>query len=209
MTVSSRQRSYLAKLAVVLRAKPAVSLAAGVLALSAVAGCGGNGKASDGKTSAAAYVTQVCASVGTWLRSLEISSAEIGKQLRPGTTPTRAKQALEGLMASSVADSEHVVSGLRAAGTPEVPNGRPIATAVVSSFEQATTVLQGVETQVKGLPTQDPHAFLAAAQQIGSSGRGSLSSIGTGLASLHSPELQSAAAQSSACKNLTTSSNAA
>jgi hypothetical protein len=208
-SASSRKRSYLGKLAVVLRAKPAASLAAGLLALTAVAGCGGSGNASDTKTSASAYVTQVCTSVGTWLRSLEISSAQIGKQLTPGTTPTRAKQALEGLMASSVADSEHVVSGLRSAGTPEVPQGGAIATAVVSSFQQATTVLQGLQTQVKGLPTENPHAFLAAAQQIGSTVKGSLSSIGGGLASLHSPELQHAANKSSACKNLGTSGNAA
>jgi hypothetical protein len=194
---------------VVLHAKPAASLAAGVLALVAMAGCGGSGKASDTKTSASAYVGQVCTSVGTWLRSLETSSAQIGKQLTPGATPTRAKQALEALMESSVADSEHVVSGLRAAGSPEVPDGGRIAAAVVSSFEQATSVLRGVQAQVKGLPTQDPHTFLAAAQQIGSSVKSSLSSVGSGLSSLRSPALQSAAARSSPCRNLGASGNGA
>jgi hypothetical protein len=109
---------------------------------------------------------------------------------------------MEGLMASSVADSEHVVSGLRAAGTPDVPEGERIATAVVGSFQQATRALRGVQAQVKELPTGEPHDFLPAAKRIGVSVRSSLASIGSGLSSLHSAELQEAAANSAACREL-------
>ncbi len=169
-----------------------------------LAGCGGSSKKSSGQTTAESYVNEVCASVGNWLHSVETSSAEIGKQLKPGSTPTHAKQALEGLMNSSVADSERVVSDLHNAGTPNVANGDQIASSLVGSFEQATNALKHVQGQVNALPTNDPRAFLLAARQVGSSVQSSLSSIGSGLSTLHSPELQKAASESPACKSLGT-----
>jgi hypothetical protein len=178
--------------------KPVAWLAVALIAMTPLTGCGGGST----QVSASTYVDHVCNSVGASLHSVETSSAEFSRRLAPGSTPTSAKQALEGAIARSVADSEHVVSGLRAAGTPDVPEGEKIATAVVGSFQQATSALRGVQAQVKGLPTGEPRAFLAAAKQIGTSVRSSLASIGSGLASLHSEELQRAAAESGACRNL-------
>ena len=184
-------------------AKAVAALAVVLLAALAAGGCGGSGsKNSSEKSSPEAYVNRVCSSVGQWLRSVENGSAQIGRELTPGSTPAHAKQALETLMRNSVADSESVVAGLRAAGTPDVANGEQIAAALVGSFEQATTALRGVETQVKALPTNDPNAFLVAAKRLGNSVQSSLSSIGSGLSSLRSSELQKAAAKSEECKNL-------
>jgi hypothetical protein len=184
-------------------AKAAASLAVVLLATFAAGGCGGSGgTSSSGKTTPEAYVDQVCTSVGQWLRAIEGGSAQIGRQLTPGSTPAHAKQTLETLMHSSVGDSETVVSGLQAAGTPNVRNGERIAAALVGSFQQATNALRRVEAQVKALPTNDPSAFLVAARRVGASVQGSLSSIGSGLSSLRSSELQRAAAKSQACKNL-------
>jgi hypothetical protein len=178
--------------------KPAAWLAVALVATTPLTSCGGSSK----RTSASAYVDEVCSSVGTWLHSVETRSAEFGRQLGPGSTPSKAKQALEGLISSSVADSEHVVDGLRGAGTPDVPEGEKIASAVVGSFQQAASALRGVQGQIKALPTSEPHAFLTAARQIGTSVRNSLSSIGDGVSSLRSPKLQEAAANSEACRNL-------
>jgi hypothetical protein len=183
--------------------KPAAWLVVVLLVAVSAAGCGGSsGNKSNGKVTPEAYVNQVCASVGQWLRAVEGSSTQISRELTPGSTPAHAKQALESLMSSSVADSERVVSGLQAAGTPEVANGEQIAAGLVGSFDQATKALRNVETQVKALPTNDSRSFLTAAKQVDGSIQSSLSSIGTGLSSLRSPELQKAAAKSQACKNL-------
>jgi hypothetical protein len=184
--------------------KPAAWLLVVLLTAVPVCGCGSgsSGKSEGGKTSPEAYVNQVCSSVGQWLRSVETSSAQIGKELRPGSTPAHAKQALETLLASSVAASEHVVAGLQTAGTPEVGGGEQIASGLVGSFRQATSALQHVEAQVRALPTEDRNAFLGAAKQVGSSVENSLSSIGTGLSSLRNSELEKAAKMSQACKQL-------
>jgi hypothetical protein len=183
--------------------KAAASLAVVLLVAAAAGGCGGSSsKGSSGKTTPEAYVNQICSAVGQWLRSVENGSAQIAKQLTPGSTPEHAKQALETLMRNSVADSESVVAGLHAAGTPNVANGEQIAAALVGSFERATSALRGVEAQVKALPTNDPNAFLVAAKRVGGSVQSSLSSIGSGLSSLRSSELQKAATKSAACKNL-------
>jgi len=184
-------------------AKPAAWLAVVALVAVCAGGCGGSStKTTSGKTTADAYVSQVCSSIGEWLRSVENSSAEIGGQLNPGSTPAHAKAALETLMRTSVEDSERVVAGLHAAGTPDVADGDQISTALVGSFEQATTALRRVEEQVKRLPTNDPSAFLAASRQVSSSVQSSLAPIGSGLSSLRSSELQQAAARTQACKNL-------
>lgn len=184
-------------------AKAAASLAVVLLAAVAAGGCGGSSTtSSSGKTTADAYVEKVCSSVGQWLRSVEDGSTNIAKQLTPGSTPEHAKQALEALMRSSVADSENVVAGLQSAGTPDVRGGERIAAALVGSFEQATSALRRVEAEVKSLPTNDPTAFLEAAKRVSGSVESSLSSIGSGLSSLRSSELQKAASRSQACRNL-------
>jgi hypothetical protein len=203
LRASSRKRSYLCKLGEVRDRKPAALLAAaGLLVAVLVGACGSSSKPDTGRVTAEAYVNQVCASVGEWLRAVETRSAQIGKELTPGSTPTHAKQALEGLMDSSVADSERVVSGLHAAGTPNVKNGEQIAGALSGSFEQATAALQNVQAQVRSLPTNEPRTFLTAAKRVAGSVQSSLAGIGTGLSTLHSPELQQAAKQSAACRNL-------
>ena len=190
-------------LAEVREAKPAAWLAVVLLVAAAAGGCGGSSnKTSNGKTTPQAYVDQVCSSVGDWLRAVESGSGQIGKELKPGSTPAHAKQALETLMRNSVADSERVVAGLQAAGTPNVQGGEQIASELVASFQQATTALRHVEAQVKALPTEDPKAFLDAARQVSPSVESSLGGIGTDLSSLRSSELQHAASKSQACKNL-------
>jgi hypothetical protein len=190
---------------VVRAAKPAAWLAVVLLVAVAVGGCGGSSsKSSNGKVTPEAYVNQICSSVGDWLRAVVNGSAQIGKELTPGSTPAHAKQALETLMHNSVADSERVVAGLQAAGTPNVPGGEEIAAELVGSFQQATAALRHVEAQVKSLPTDDKKAFLNGARQVGGAVQSSLASIGTGLSSLRSSQLQRAASKSQACKNLGT-----
>lgn len=129
----------------------------------------------------------------------------MGAQLKSGSTPAEAKRALESLVATAIADTEHVVAQLRAAGVPDVSNGATISAHLVRAFEHASTELQSLEAKVRSLP-MDPSAFRASARRLSASLQSSLSGIGSGLQGLHSPALETAASQSAACRNLGTAS---
>ncbi len=173
-----------------------------LVAALALAGCGSSAAptASTGaNTSPSVYAGHICAAVGSWLDTLQHSSNGIAKQLAPGSTPARAKQALQALLASSVSASEAIVKELHAAGTPEVANGNRIATSLLKAFEHATTALARVRESVTRLPTGDRGAFLTATKSVSADVRASLSGISGGLAPLRSPALQKAAATAPAC----------
>jgi hypothetical protein len=180
-------------------AKAARPAALALVTACLLAACGSGNK--PGTVSAGSYASQVCTSVGTWLRGIEASSAQISRQLRGGSTSQNAKRALEALVGSAVADSERVVDSLRAAGVPDVSNGKTISASLIGAFEHATAELQTLKGQVAHLSTE-PARFRAGALQLSASLQRSLGSIGSGLASLHSPALQKAAGTSAACRNL-------
>lgn len=178
-------------------ARPAALALCAVLLLAA---CGGSGKKA-ATVSATSYVSQVCTSVGTWLHGIEASSAQISQQLKTGSTPQAAKRALETLVGNAVGDSERVVASLRAAGVPDVANGKTISGTIVAAFEHATGELQGLAAQVKRLSTERAK-FSSGARRMSASLQRSLGGIGSGLQGLHSPALEQAAGQSAACKSL-------
>ncbi len=179
-----------------------VPLAIACLALPpALAACGGSSKA-PATVSPDAYVSQVCTSVGTWLRTVESSSSEIDRELKPGATPAAAKQALEGLLQSTVTSSERAVAGLRAAGVPDVAQGKTLSARVLDAFERATAELSGAKQKVASLPTSSASAFRSSTQALAASLRSSVAGIGSGLSELHSAALAQAAARSAACRSL-------
>lgn len=167
----------------------------------AVGACGGSSKR-QATVSPDAYVSQVCTSVGTWLRTVESGSSQIERELKPGATPAAAKQALEGLMQATVASSERAVAGLRAAGAPDVAEGKSISARLLGAFERATSELASARRQVASLPTASASAFRSSAQALAASLRSSVSGIGSGLSELHSATLEQAAARSAACRSL-------
>jgi hypothetical protein len=181
-------------------------LATAAIALLALAGCGSSSSSNSKATVKAtpvAYVGDVCTAVGAWLRSVQSGSNDIAKQLAPGSTPSRAKQALESLLGNSVADSQTIVRSLEAAGVPEVPNGATISEALVHTFRHAAEALEHVRTEVTQLPTSNPHAFLTATNHVSADVRQSLSGIASGLSPLRSPALQKASESSPSCKTIT------
>jgi hypothetical protein len=181
----------------------AVALLAGLV----LAGCGSSSKSAAAggpaaKTSAATYVGDVCGDVDIWLHAVQSHSADIASELAPGSTPAKAKQALEALVTNSVQDSEAIVVSLGAAGTPDVPEGPQVASALRGAFQRASSALARVQAQVQALPTSDPKTFLEASKHISSDVQNSLSGISAGLNPLHSHALQKAAESSPACKTL-------
>ncbi len=169
-----------------------------VLAMTAVlAGCGGS---SSSKVSPAAYVKSICSTVGPFERSVQARSSALN--LSSITDATHGKQALQSFLNDVVADTDKAVSQLKAAGTPDVNNGQKISTALVGAFTQLRGALHQAATNAGSLPTSSPQAFKTAAQSLGNTVKGSMTSIGSSLQGLQSPDLEKAAAKEPSCKTL-------
>ncbi|MHB8492549.1 MAG: hypothetical protein ACYDA6_10120 [Solirubrobacteraceae bacterium] len=181
------------------RAPAKARLAALLLSTAVIAGCGGSG--APVKVGAGTYVTRVCTAVATWLQDIQASSQRTSSQVGGGATPAVAKHALEGMVDETVGGSNRVLASLHAAGVPDVPGGPTIAAGLTDTFQRAAAELSTLRSQVSGLPTTGT-AFREAATRLGSSLNGSLTGIDAGLRGLHSPGLERAAGQSTACRSL-------
>jgi hypothetical protein len=180
--------------------RSAILLAIAVSGAGLLAGCGSSNSKS-GTVSASQYVGQLCTSAATWLKGIEARTSTFENEIGPHTSPAEAKRVLESLVSSAVADTQTVVSSMRAAGVPEVNNGQHISSTVISSFEGITSKLAALQTQVAGLNT-GPSQVHEAARSIGGSVREAPLRLGIGLAGVTSPELEKAAAESSICKSV-------
>ena len=163
----------------------------------ALAGCGGS--SSSGVTPAA-YVKAICATIGPFEKDVQARSSSLN--LSSLTNAAQGKKALQTFMAGIVADTDKAVTQLKAAGTPDVSNGKQIATTLVGAFTALKVALAQAATKAGSLPTSSPQAFQTAAQALGTSVQSSMSSIGSSLNGLKSADLEKAAANDPTCKSL-------
>lgn len=173
----------------------------GALALAAaLSACGSSSSSSSGSSGAspAAYVQSVCTAVGPFEKDVLTRSSALN--LSTITNVVQGKKSLQGFLSAISADTSKAVNELKAAGSPNVSNGKAISAAIVGTFTQLDTGLAQAATQAGTLPTSSPQAFRTAAQALGTSIRTSMSGIGAGLQGLKSPELEKAAKSSAACK---------
>jgi hypothetical protein len=166
----------------------------------ALAACGGGG--SSDKVTPSAYVTSVCKAVGPFEKDVVNRTSALN--LSTISSPAQGRTALQGFLSSISTDTKKALAQLKAAGTPDVKNGKAIANAIVNAFGQLDTTMTQAVKQSQSLPTNSATAFKAAAQKLGATVRNSMSSIGTNLQSgtLKSPALEQAAAKAPACKAL-------
>jgi hypothetical protein len=171
----------------------------GALAVSvALAACGGS---SSSGVSAGAYVKSICQAVGPFEKDVQARSAQISN-LSSGTSAAEGKKALQNFLSSVVSDTQSAINKLKAAGTPNVKNGKQIQAAIVSAFTQLKTALSAANTTAASLPTASPEAFKTAAQQLGSTITSSMSGIGSSLNNLKSADLEAAAKKEPACQSI-------
>src|SRR5512142_1260054 len=136
----------------------------GALALAvALAACGGS---SSSGVSAGAYVKSICQAVGPFEKDVQSRSAQISN-LSAGTSAAQGKKALQDFLSAVVADTDTAINKLKAAGTPNVKNGKQIEAAIVSAFTQLKTALSAANKSAASLPTASPQAFKTAAQALG------------------------------------------
>lgn len=177
------------------RRQPTALLA---LALTVLAvGCGSSGSS---KVSPAAYVKSVCSAIGPFEKQVQTRSSEL--DLASVKNATEGRTALHNFLSAVASDTDHAVTQLKAAGTPDVSNGKAISTGIVDAFTAVKTALSDAADKASTLPTSSPQTFKTAASALGTDVQGSMSKIGTSLNSLKSPTLQAAAAKEPACKSI-------
>jgi hypothetical protein len=150
---------------------------------------------------AAAYVHAVCSAVAPFEKRVQTSAGA----LNPASvaSPASGKTALEAFLTSVAKDAGTALSQLKAAGTPKVPGGAGIETAIVSAFARLDAALGTASNSAAALPTTSAAAFRGAATGLGTTVRDSISGISASLAGLKSPALVAAAAKDPACASLT------
>jgi hypothetical protein len=111
-----------------------------------------------------------------------------------------AKKTLRDFLDAIEQDSEHALSQLRSAGTPDISGGKTVSTAIVRTFSQLRDAMKVAVSKSQSLPTNSPSSFNAAARELTTSVRGSLNKIDA--SGLTNPELEKAASTQPACKSL-------
>jgi hypothetical protein len=160
----------------------------------AVASCGKS------TVSPAAYVKSVCTAVAPFERDVATRSSAL--DVTHISNPAQGKKALQGFLSAAATDAGTAVSRIKAAGTPDVSNGKSIESGISGAFGQLQGVLQSAASEAATLPTDSPSKFGQAAQALGTKVRTSLSSIGSSLTALRNPDLEKAARKEPSCQSL-------
>jgi hypothetical protein len=163
----------------------------------ALAACGGS---SSSGTSPATYVKSICQAIGPFEKSVQSRSSQLN--LGNIKSPADGKAALQKFLNAVAADTNTALGKLKAAGTPDVKNGKQVQAAIVGAFTQLKTALSAAAGQAGNLPVNSPTAFQAAAQKLGTTVQSSMSGIGSSLSNLKSADLESAAKKEPACTSL-------
>ena len=111
------------------------------------------GSSSSG-VSAGAYVKSICRRSA---RSRRTSRAAVAPSTSPRSpAPQQGKKALQDFLTAIVADTEKAVNQLKAAGAPDVNNGKQISGAIVSAFTRGQDRAEPGQDPGRHLPTTSP-----------------------------------------------------
>ena len=170
-----------------------------LIAVFLAAGCGGSGGSSgSAKVSPSKYVATVCSAISPLERDVVTRSSALNN-----TTATNAKQAkrtLQGFLTAVEQDSEHALTQIKSAGTPDISGGEAVSGTIVRAFTELRDAMKKASNKAISLPTDSAASFKIAAQALGTSVKGSLNNIDASGLSNH--ELEKAAAKQAACKSL-------
>lgn len=173
-----------------LRGAPAL-----VIVLLLCAGCGSGGSS---KVSAGTYVKSVCSAISPLERDVVTRSSALNNST--ATNAAEAKRTLQSFLNAIEQDSEHAVSQIRSAGTPDISGGKTVSGAIVRTFSELRDAMKVAVTKSQALPTNSASSFNSAAQALTTSVRGSLNNIDA--SGLTNPDLEKAASTEPACKSL-------
>jgi len=165
-----------------------------------VCACGSGGSSGSSGVTAAEYVKAICTAVGPFekdvaARSNQLNSAKL-------TSAKEGKKAVQDFLGAVSTDTDQALAKLKAAGTPNVSNGKTISTTIVSAFKQLKSAISTALTQANNLSTSSPQAFQKGATALGTTVQSSLGGISSSLGKLKSADLEKAAAKEPSCTAL-------
>jgi hypothetical protein len=178
-------------------ARNAIAIISAVVLAVSLAACGGSGSSG---VSPAAYVKSVCEAIGPFEKTVQSRSQALN--LSKPQNATDGKKALQGFLTAVASDTDQAVGKLKAAGSPNVANGKQVSQAIVTAFTRLKSALTAAAAKAGTLPTDSPAAFQAGAQALGASVQTSIGGIGTSLGNLKSTDLENAAKKEPACQSL-------
>lgn len=176
--------------------RAAIALFAVLAMLVLCAGCGGSSSSSS-KVDTATYVKTVCSAISPLEQDIISRTQALNNSKQDAV---QAKKALEGFLAAVAKDADRAVSQIKAAGTPNISNGKAVANDIVKAFTQLRDAMHAASAKASSLPTDSPTAYKTAAQALNTSLRTSLNNIDAG--GLSNPQIEQAAAKEPACKSL-------
>jgi hypothetical protein len=140
----------------------------------------------------------VCLAISPLERDVVTRSSALNNAT--ATNAVQAKQTLQGFLTAVEQDSEHALSQIKSAGTPDIANGKAVAGSIVKAFTELRDAMKAASAKAGSLPTDSAASFKTAAQALGASVRGSLNGIDA--SGLSNPDLAKAGAKQAACKSL-------
>lgn len=177
---------------------PPASLRGAAALLIAIVLCAGCGSSGSSKVSAGSYVKTVCSAISPLESDVATRSSALNNT--SASNATQAKKTLEGFLDAIEQDSEHAVSEIRSAGTPDISNGKAVSGAVVRAFSELRDAMKVAVTKSQSLPTDSATSFNSAAKALTTSVRGTLNHIDA--SGLTNRDLEQAASKEPACKSL-------
>ncbi|HUB04468.1 MAG TPA: hypothetical protein VMA76_05340 [Solirubrobacteraceae bacterium] len=174
------------------------SLRTSLAALLTVTMCAACGSSGSSKISAGTYVASVCSAISPLEKDVVTRSSALNSATAPNAT--QAKKALQGFLTAVESDSDHALTKIQAAGTPDISNGKAVAGTIVHAFTQLRDAMRVALTKSDSLPTDSPSSFRTAAQALGASVRSSLNNIDS--SGFSNPAIEKAAGAQAACKSL-------
>jgi len=143
------------------------------------------------------YVRAVCSAISP----LETDVVARTKALsQPAANAVEAKKTLQGFLAAVEQDASQAVARIRAAGTPDIDNGKSVANEIVRTFTQLRDAMRAASVKARTLPTDSASSYKTAAQALNASVHSSLSNIDS--SGLSNPDIERAASKEPACKSL-------
>ena len=171
-------------------------LAAAALCLAALAGCGSSSSSASATRSPGQYVSSVCGAFGPMYDQLKALEA-----IHLSTVAARKDAAIR-MLSILQTGVESGLPKLRAAGEPDIANGRQIASATVTTFSRLQSSLATGVKQAQSLPTTSLSAFQTASETLFLRVFGSAQTAGVNLTAMRNPTLIKAAAGQPACRGL-------
>jgi hypothetical protein len=143
-------------------------------------------------------VSAVCSAITPLEKDVVTRSSALNSTT--ATNAAQAKRTLQGFLNAVETDSDHALTKIQSAGTPDIANGKAVSATVVKAFTELRDAMKTASSKANSLPTDSVASFKTAAQALNTSVRGSLNNIDA--SGLSNPDLEKAAANEPACKSL-------